>query len=159
MKTTLVIILAGVTAALTMLVRIPIPGTGGYLNLGDMAVVFCGLFLGGRWGAIAGGVGSAAADLIGGFFIFAPVTLLAKGLEGFIAGTLGAKRSFWLGLAVATMVLVYFVAEIFLPGMGWSAAISELPFNIIQASVGAIGGLTIHKGVVLAFPKAMNKEI
>lgn len=158
MKTTLIIILAGVTAALTMLVRIPIPGTGGYLNLGDMAVVFCGLFLGGRWGAVAGGIGSAAADLIGGFFVFAPVTLIAKGLEGFIAGALGKKRLYWLALAGAAMVATYFVAEIFLPGMGWSAAVSELPFNTIQALVGAIGGLAIYKGVSIAFPQVRNDK-
>jgi uncharacterized membrane protein len=153
MKVFLVILLAGVTAGLTMVVRIPIPGTGGYLNLGDMAVVFCGLLLGGRWGAIAGGVGSASADFIGGFFIFVPVTLIAKGLEGFIAGTLGKKNAYWLILAVSTMVIVYFVAEIFLPGMGLSAAVSELPFNVIQAAIGGIGGYVIYKAVILALPQ------
>lgn len=147
------ILFAGVTAGLTLVVRIPIPGTGGYLNLGDMAVVFSGLYLGGRWGAVAGGVGSAAADVVGGFFIFAPVTLIAKGLEGFIAGTLGRRSLYWLALAVSVMVAVYFVAEIFLPGMGLAAALSELPFNLIQAVVGAIGGFLIFKGVKLALPE------
>lgn len=56
MKWFLVILLAGVVAALTMVLRIPIPGTQGYMNLGDMAVVFSGLFLGKKYGAIAGGI-------------------------------------------------------------------------------------------------------
>lgn len=148
------ILFAGITAGLTIVVRIPIPGTGGYLNLGDMAVVFCGLYLGGRWGALAGGIGSAAADLIGGFFVFAPVTFIAKGLEGLIAGTLGKKSPYLLAFAAITMVAVYFLAEIFLPGMGLAAAISELPFNIIQAVAGAVGGLLIYKGVMLSLPQA-----
>jgi len=151
MKIGLVIVFAGVTAALTLIIRIPIPGTGGYLNLGDSAVVFCGLFLGGWWGALAGGLGSAAADLFGGFFIFAPITLFAKGLEGLIAGTLGRKKTWFVIFAVASMVTVYFVAEIFLPGMGLTAALSELPFNVVQAIVGGSAGILVYLGVKRAF--------
>jgi uncharacterized membrane protein len=145
------VVFAGITAALTLIIRIPIPGTGGYLNMGDSAVVFCGLFLGGWWGALAGGLGSASADLFGGFFIFAPITLIAKGLEGLIAGTLGRKNIYWVTLAVIVMVAVYFVAEIFLPGMGPTAALSELPFNIVQACVGGFAGVLIYRGVQRAF--------
>jgi len=133
-------------------VRLPIPGTGGYLNLGDIAVGFCGLWLRGRWGALAGGLGSAIADLIGGFYIFAPVTLIVKGIEAAIAGTLGRKNKYWLILGCVVMVGGYFLAELFLPNMGWAAALSELPFNLIQAVVGAVGGLSVYKAVTLAFP-------
>lgn len=152
LKTFLAVLFAGVTAAITLFIRIPIPGTGGYLNLGDTAVVFCGLFLGGWWGALAGGLGSAGADLLGGFFIFAPITFIAKGLEGYIAGTLGRKSLYWIAFAVSTMVVVYFIAEIFLPGMGFNAALSELPFNLIQAAVGGIAGVAVYKSVKLALP-------
>ncbi|EKE01070.1 MAG: hypothetical protein ACD_21C00226G0003 [uncultured bacterium] len=153
LKTTLAIILAGATAALTLFVRIPTPSTSGYLNLGDMAVIFCGLFLGGYWGMLAGGIGSAIADLVGGFFVFVPITLIAKGLEALIAGTLGKKHPLWLAFAGIVMVACYFVAETFLPGMGFSGAISTLPFNLIQSAIGAIGGLFIYKGVIAALPK------
>jgi uncharacterized membrane protein len=155
-KPILVIVLAGITAALTLMIRIPIPGTGGYLNMGDSAVVFCGLFLGGWWGALAGGLGSASADLFGGFFIFAPVTFIAKGFEGLIAGTLGRKNIYWVILAVLTMVVIYFVAEVFLPGMGLTAAVSELPFNVVQALVGGFAGVLVHRGVKIAFTPAVK---
>ena len=72
----------------TLLIRIPVPG-GGYFNFGDVIIVFCGLYAGKKAGMIAGGIGSALADLIG-FPIFAPVTLIAKGLLGLFAGM--AKR-------------------------------------------------------------------
>lgn len=149
-RTVLVLILAGVTAALSILVRIPTPATGGYLNLGDMAVIFSGLFLGGVWGAVAGGFGSALADLIGGFFIFTPITLLIKGGEALLAGTIGRKHPIFLGLAGVVVIVGYFIAEIFIPGMGWSAAISELPFNTIQATIGVFGGWFIYRRVVSA---------
>jgi uncharacterized membrane protein len=156
MKIFLVILLTGATAALTYVVRVPIPGTGGYLNFGDIAVIFCGLFLGKKWGAVAGGVGSAVADLIGGFFIFAPITLVAKGLEGFLAGLIGQTKikPVLLPLASLSMLAVYFIAEVFYPGMGLGAAISELPFNAIQAGVGAFGGYAVYIAVTRALPKS-----
>jgi uncharacterized membrane protein len=160
LKTFLIILLAGATAALTIVVRIPIPGTGGYLNFGDVGVVFCGLFLGKKWGAVAGGVGSAVADIIGGFFIFAPVTLIAKGLEGFLAGVIGQTRIkvLLLPLAGFTMLTIYFVYELFFPGMGFGAALSELPFNVIQAVVGAFGGYGVYVAVKAAIPQREGEE-
>jgi uncharacterized membrane protein len=155
MRAFLIILLAGATAALTIVVRIPIPGTGGYLNLGDIAVIFCGLFLGKKYGAIAGGVGSAVADIIGGFFIFVPATLVAKGLEGFLAGLIGQTKIKIVLLPIAglVMVTVYFLYELFLPGVGIGGALSEVPFNLIQAFVGAFGGYFVHKAVMKALPQ------
>jgi len=160
MKAFLVILLIGATAALTIVVRVPIPGTGGYLNFGDIAVIFCGLFLGKKWGALAGGVGSALADIIGGFFIFAPITLLAKGLEGFLAGVIGKTRLpiVFLPLAGFAMLVVYFIAELFMPGMGMGAALSEAPFNVIQAIVGSFGGYGVYIAVKKALPEAKEEE-
>ncbi len=160
MKAFLTVVLAGAVAALTIAVRIPIPGTGGYLNFGDIAVIFCGLFLGKKWGALAGGVGSALADIIGGFFIFAPITLIAKGLEGFLAGIIGKTKLKYFTLPIAgfAMMFVYFVAEIFLPGMGIGAALSEVPFNLIQAVVGVYGGLLVYILVNKAFVEGVKKK-
>jgi len=155
-KTMLVIILIGVTAATTVFVRVPTPATAGYINLGDIMVIFCGLFLGGRWGAIAGGIGSALGDFIGGAFIYIPVTLVIKGLEAWVAGTLGKKHWLWLALAVAVMFFGYFIAEIFLPGMGFSAALSSLPFNVVQGITGGLGGYFLYKSVMLALPDYPN---
>ncbi|RKX95048.1 MAG: hypothetical protein DRP84_05370 [Spirochaetes bacterium] len=160
MKAFLTVMLAGAVAALTIAIRIPIPGTGGYLNFGDIAVIFCGLFLGKKWGAVAGGVGSALADILGGFFIFAPITLVAKGLEGLIAGILGQSklRVITLPLAGLTMLTIYFIAETLLPGMGLGAALSELPFNLIQAFVGVYGGLLVFYLVNKAFIEKKGKK-
>jgi uncharacterized membrane protein len=153
MNTMLVLMLAGAVTALTLVIRIATPATGGYLNLGDVGVIFCGLFLGRRWGAVAGGIGSALADIVGGFFLFAPITLLAKGLEAFVAGWLGKKNPWWLALACGCMVLVYFLAEVIMPGMGWHAAFNELPLNLTQGGIGAAGGWLIYRSASEALPK------
>ncbi|HCU67838.1 MAG TPA: ECF transporter S component, partial [Desulfomicrobium sp.] len=75
----------------TLFVRIPLPSRG-YFNVGDVAVVFGGLVLGfmnprqGVWWALgACGLGSALADILGGFAVFAPLTFAAKGAEGALA--------------------------------------------------------------------------
>ena len=49
------------------------------------------LVFGWRIGGIAGGVGSALADALGGYFIWAPWTLIIKGIEGILVGTI----AFW----------------------------------------------------------------
>lgn len=125
-----------VVSLTTLFIRIPLPSRG-YFNVGDIAVVFAGLVLGNLadkrafwWGATAGGVGSALADILSGFGIFAPITLLAKGAEGglCVLARSGQKtiQYVFLILGGAAMVGIYFFGEVFMPNMGLQAAMSEL---------------------------------
>lgn len=143
--------LVGLTIAvmiITLFIRIPLPSKG-YFNFGDVAVVFGGLFLGFKGGALAGGIGSALADIIGGFPIFAPLTLIAKGLEGLITGFARNRTGllFYLfpALGVLCMVAVYFIGETLMPQVGIGGAIAELPSNFIQAGGGYAGGIILSR--------------
>jgi uncharacterized membrane protein len=139
-----------------MLISIPFPLTRGYFNLGDAMVMLAGLLLGARLGGIAGGVGSAIADVLLGFGYFAPMTLLIKGTEGFLAGLIGHNRKlpFRLAGVVAggiAMLLGYFSVETPLYGIG--AAIAELStINIVQVTAGAIIALVLIEIVLRAYP-------
>ena len=86
-------ILMALTTVMTMIVQIPVIGAHGYVNMGDTVVLFTALYLGKKEGAIVGGLGSALADLISGYGVYAPVTLIAKGLEGFVCGLIADKVS------------------------------------------------------------------
>lgn len=145
------LILAALFAALscvaTMSIRIPTPGTGGYIHPGDAIVILSGVILGPVWGFLAGGIGSALSDLIGGYFIYVPITFVIKGLVALAAGLLYQKvgknqKSRYIAVilgGVADIILVaggYFVCEFFIYGAG--AAVS-IPANIIQG----VGGLVI----------------
>lgn len=145
------LILAALFAALscvaTMSIRIPTPGTGGYIHPGDAIVILSGVILGPVWGFFAGGIGSALSDLIGGYFVYAPITFVIKGLVALVAGHLYQKigktqKSRYVAVVlggVADIILVaggYFVCEYFIYGAGAAASI---PANIIQG----IGGLVI----------------
>lgn len=145
------LILAALFAALscvaTMSIRIPTPGTGGYIHPGDAIVILSGVILGPVWGFLAGGIGSALSDLIGGYFVYVPITFMIKGLVALAAGLLYQKvgktqKSRYAAVVlggVADIILVaggYFVCEYFIYGAGATASI---PANIIQG----IGGLVI----------------
>jgi uncharacterized membrane protein len=49
-------------------------------------VILIGMFYGGYFGLIAGGIGSSLADILLEYSGFAPITFIAKGIEGFIVG-------------------------------------------------------------------------
>lgn len=145
------LILAALFAALscvaTMSIRIPTPGTSGYIHPGDAIVILSGVILGPVWGFLAGGIGSALSDLIGGYFIYVPITFVIKGLVALASGLLYQKvgknqKSRYIAVilgGVADIILVaggYFVCEFFIYGAGAAASI---PANIIQG----VGGLVI----------------
>lgn len=152
-------IMIAATAALTMLISVPFPLTRGYFNLGDAMVMLAGLLLGARLGGIAGGVGSAIADVLLGFGYFAPMTLLIKGTEGFLAGLIGHNRKFPAKVAgviagAIAMLLGYFSVETPLYGVG--AAIAELStINILQVTFGAVISLILIQVVQKAYPAIM----
>lgn len=131
-------------ALATMSVQIPVPQTRGYINLGDTLVFVFAILFGARIGALAGGAGSALADLLTGYAHWAPFTLVIKGVEGLLVGLFasGERRYFWrllvCFLAGLEMVLGYFLVEVFLYGVG--GALAELPGNFIQAGSAVIMG-------------------
>lgn len=146
---------AAVFIALTFVVTrytvIPIPATKGYFNLGEVVIYIAALVFGPAVGALAGGVGSGLADLAGGYLQFAPLTLVIKGIEGFIVGRLaGSSTGARLRATVAGgawMVAGYFLAEVIFarplgiapsPATAVAAAATEAPFNVVQVAVGAI---------------------
>ena len=126
-------VLIALTAVFTLLIKIPTPARG-YVNLSDVAITFAGLIFGPWVGMVAGGVGTALADLLAGFAPFAPLSLVAHGVEGFLIGWLGRGKRTVGGMAIAwlagsvAMVSIYLVGE----GLfytGWAPALAELPMN------------------------------
>jgi len=76
----------------TMVFSIYVPSTEGFFNVGETMIYITALSLGPIIGAFAGGVGSGFADLLLGFWYYAPATLVIKACEGAIVGFLGQRR-------------------------------------------------------------------
>jgi uncharacterized membrane protein len=140
-------VMGALVCVTTMLIQIPIPATEGVFNIGDAMIMVAALTFGPTVGAIAGGLGSSLADLLGGWYVYVIPTLLIKGIEGLLASWIlkgEDKPSFqkvllaWI-IGGLEMVGGYFVFQVYLYGFG--AALVEIPFNFIQAAVGGIVGI------------------
>ena len=83
-KVVMTALFAALTCAATMSIRIPTPGTGGYIHPGGALVILSGVILGPAYGFLAGGIGSALSDLLGGYFLYVPITLIIKGLVALV---------------------------------------------------------------------------
>jgi len=79
-------------AVATMVVSAYVAATGGYFNVGEIMVYTSAILMGPFVGSFAGGVGSMLADVSLGYTVFAPGTLVIKGIEGFIVGYLARYR-------------------------------------------------------------------
>ena len=81
-----------VTFLMTVLPKIPIPL--GYAHLGDAVIFLIALLLPRRDAAMAAAIGSALADLLGGFPIWVLPTLLIKAGMVFIVAPFAKKNFF-----------------------------------------------------------------
>ena len=152
-KLVLASLFAALAAVMTTVIRVPSP-MGGYVNLGDCAVLLAAWVLG-------PGLGCAAAGL--GYPLYAPGTLVIKGGMALLAGWLfrrlskgGHTPAFPAllvsgGLAEALMVAGYFLYEAapFPVGLGL-AALANVPFNAVQG----VFGLASASAVYLALSRS-----
>ena len=84
--------MAAVVFVATFMIQIPTP-TGGYVNVGDPMVFLAAILLGGRKGAIAAAIGGCLSDSIGGYYIYAPFTLVIKAGMALIVGAIIYRNS------------------------------------------------------------------
>lgn len=162
------LILVGVTAAFatlaflgTAVIRIPIPASGGYFNLGDTFVMAAALLYGPLVGGLVGAIGPAMADALG-FPQFILATAVVKGVEGALIGLLAGNRArplrVVIALVVGVVILVggYYVFEATIypllaqriPFFGVTdaaAALAEVVPNLLQGGISAVIAFGIWK--------------
>ncbi|HEX8683711.1 MAG TPA: ECF transporter S component [Ardenticatenaceae bacterium] len=137
-----------------------VPVGAGIFNFSDTAVYLAAFLLGPLPGFLAGGIGTALADTSLGFASFAPLSFLAHGTQGLLAGWLardGTTRGKILGVVAGTIAMagIYFLGEYFGPGGMWGGpaqAQVEWPFNILQNIGGAIIAIPLSEVLRRAYP-------
>ncbi len=129
----------------TMYLRIP--GATGYYHLGDGLIYACAVLLGPVTGGLAAAVGSFMADMLSGYPVWAPWSMLIKGLTAVMVALL-ARRSrspFRLGASMIAGALVtivgYGLATWIMYGM--PAVIPETYGNLAQTGLGIIVGMLL----------------
>jgi uncharacterized membrane protein len=140
----------------TTFVRIPLPVSGGYFNIGDTFVMAAGALFGPIAGFFVGLIGPTASDAIG-YPVFVPATAIIKSLEGLIVGIIAYKQTggsasrVLLSVVVGAVIIVcgYFAFEgyiypilshysPFFNATNFGSAIGELVPNAIQALISAV---------------------
>ena len=140
----------------TLVIRIPIPATGGYFNLGDTFVMIAALLYGPLIGGLVGLIGPAMADAVG-YPQFILATAVVKGIEGALVGIIGGRSTgetmikpvLALLVGITTIVIGYFVFEAFIyPLLGQAipffkvttveAALAEILPNLMQGVISAL---------------------
>ena len=156
----LVAVMTAVVFVLTRMVQIPTPARG-YIHLGDAAIFFTAFAFGPWVGGIAGGLGTALADITSGYAQWAVFSLLVHGFQGWLVGAMVKRQPEWHRLLVAVgagcvvVVVGYFIAGTILMGIG--AALSEIPANIIQAISGGLVGVPLFLAVRRAYPPLVQR--
>lgn len=134
-------LIMGLVMLATSTFRIPVPMTQGYVHLGDTMIFLGVLVLGRRNGCLAAGIGSALADVLAGYAIYAPWTLIIKGLMAFVMATFIGKTNIRyktiIGMVLAGIVMAagYCIVDGVLAG-NMAAGFIGLPANIGQFVVG-----------------------
>ena len=127
----------------TSFFKLPVSITQGYIHLGDGFILLAAMLLG-QPAIIAAALGSALADLMGGYTMYILPTFLIKGAAAAVAlcfmkeGRPFCLRLIGMVLAEAVMVLGYFFVEWLVLGYGLAAAAGALVPNIVQGLSGVI---------------------
>lgn len=143
-KLVLCAVFAALTCLATLVIQIPSP-LSGFMNLGDALVLTSAVLLGPLYGTAAAGIGSCLADILSGYAVYAPATLIIKALMALVfclllhvirrprllAALVGAVA------AESVMVFGYFAYDAFFLGFGMGAAVG-IPANLIQAVLGIV---------------------
>jgi uncharacterized membrane protein len=154
----------------TYWIQIPIPATGGYINVGDIAVMFTALLFGPIIGGIAGGVGPMLADIFSPYIVYAPATLIIKGIEGFLIGLISNPRHYLKRISYRDILAViiggflipigYFLYEAFILGLGVAIALVEMPGNFFQFIIAAVVSIVLiaasRKNIIEGLPQVFN---
>ncbi len=152
-------VMAGIVFVLTSIVHVPTPARG-YIHLGDAGVFFTAFAFGPWIGGVAGGVGTFLADMVGGFPLWAPFSLLIHGLQGWVVGWMSRRWPGVPGYLVSAfvggviVVVGYLAAGVVLSGVG--AALGELPMNVVQVVSGAAVALPLFIAVRQAYPPILR---
>ena len=142
---------AALVAVATLLLPIPLPGSG-YGNLGDALVVLAGCLLGPLWGALAAALGSFLADLLLGYALYAPASFVIKGIMAwaaalvFLAARKIAPTRLMPSIAAALVAEIFMVCGYFLFEniiFDSVVALAALWGNLLQVGVGAVAAVLL----------------
>lgn len=152
-------------ALCTVATMIAFPTGTGYVNAGDIIILLGAFTLSPLQAISAAAIGSALADLINGYALYAPGTFVIKAIMVLCALYLsrGLKKinvpsALTIMLSAICgelcMIIGYLIYESSILGYGY-AALSGIPANVVQGAFGCVGGIALY--YILKNTKLTNK--
>lgn len=146
-------------------VKLPIAANGGLIHLGNVPLFIGAILFGKKTGAIAGGIGMGLFDLLSGWTLWAPFTLIIVGIMGFTVGKITEDHKHqsmkWYVIAIAAACVIkvvgYYIAEVIIYGNPLSP-VSSIPGNLVQIGVAAVIVLVVITPLNLAARKTGLKK-
>ena len=139
-------------ATLLLNIKLPITANGGLVHLGTAMLFIASILFGPKKAALAGAVGMGLFDLVMGWTLWAPFTIVARGLQGYIVGKIawsngrnGTSVAFNLLatiISIPVMLAVYYLCEGVLYS-NWIAPVASIPGNIVQNVVGILVAIPV----------------
>lgn len=143
-------------ATLLLNIKLPITANGGLVHLGTAMLFIISILFGPKKAAIAGAVGMGIFDLFAGYTLWAPFTIVARGLQGYVVGKIAWSNGrngnsvifnlIAMILSIPVMLAVYYLCEGILYD-NWIAPVGSIPGNLVQNVVGII--VAIPVGIAL----------
>lgn len=138
----------------TINIRLPIAANGGLVHLGNVPLFIGAIIFGKKVGAFAGGIGMGLFDLLSGWTIWAPFTMIIVGLMGFTVGKITETKKYYryvIAIVVAWIIKIvgYYVAE----GIIYSnfiVPVASIPGNCVQIGVAAVIVLAVIEPIRIA---------
>lgn len=156
-------LMIAIITLVTMTVRIPT--YAGYTHLGDSMIFIAVVLLGKKKSIIAAAVGMCLADILSGYMVWAPFTLVIKATMAYIAALIVFRGEnngdsiknniFAFTVAGIWMIFAYWIAGAFVTSQllsenvtlvqGLVVSLKDVPANIAQALVGMIIAIPMIK--------------
>ncbi|MCY9139794.1 ECF transporter S component [Peribacillus frigoritolerans] len=128
-------------------IKLPIAANGGLVHLGTAMLFIASILFGPKKAALAGAIGMGLFDIVGGWTLWAPITIVARGLQGYIVGKIawsmgrnGTSNAFNVIATIVSipfMIAVYYIGEGILYG-NWIAPLASIPGDLVQNILGII---------------------
>ncbi|CAN7272848.1 ECF transporter S component [Peribacillus frigoritolerans] len=128
-------------------IKLPIAANGGLVHLGTAMLFIASILFGPKKAALAGAIGMGLFDIVGGWTLWAPITIVARGLQGYIVGKIawskgrnGTSIAFNVIATIVSipfMIVVYYIGEGILYG-NWIAPLASIPGDLVQNILGII---------------------
>jgi uncharacterized membrane protein len=139
-------------ATLLLNIKLPITANGGLVHLGTAMLFIASILFGPKKAAIAGAIGMGLFDIVAGWTLWAPFTIVARGLQGYIVGKIawsngrnGSSITFNIIATISSipvMLAVYYLCEGILYN-NWIAPMASIPGNIVQNVVGILVAIPV----------------